>query len=325
MSLHRVLSMLLRLQAHGALTAEELAAESGVSVRTVYRDAARLEAAGIPLQADRGPGGGFRLMAGYQTRLTGLTGAETEAVLLICLPDAAAALGLDSASTHAARKLLAALPQAGRTAANRLLERLHVDAAEWYRSSMVPPHLPLLVRAVMDERGVRMRYASWKSVRAWHIEPLGLVVKAGAWYTVARAGDRTRIFKVAQIREVELLADRFQRPRGFSLAGYWREEVSRFEKGLLRGTATLRATPEGCRRLAELGVVAEAAVASAGPSGPDGCRMITLPVEEEEQAARMLLGLGTGIEVLAPATLRARVHELALAVAAASRARRPRA
>src|SRR6185295_10620801 len=123
----RLLSILILLQVRLRLTAEALAEEFEVSVRTIYRDIDALSAAGIPVYGDRGPGGGFRLLDGYRTRLTGLAPDEAEAMMMIGLPGPAAALGLASAATRAKGKLLAALPASGGEDAGRMAQRFHLD------------------------------------------------------------------------------------------------------------------------------------------------------------------------------------------------------
>src|ERR1700733_15699001 len=90
----RLVSIILLLQARGRMTAEQLAAELEVSVRTIYRDVGSLHSAGIPLYGDAGPAGGYRLLDGYRTRLTGMTGAEVEALALAAVPGPAPEPGL---------------------------------------------------------------------------------------------------------------------------------------------------------------------------------------------------------------------------------------
>lgn len=313
----RLLAILILLQVRGRLTAQALAAEFEVSVRTVYRDIDALSAAGVPVYAERGPNGGFQLLDGYRTRLTGLSAAEAESLFLAGLPGPAAELGLKAPMSAAQGKLMAALPQ-GRSAA-RIGARFHLDPAAWYETAEPPPCLPAVARAVWDQQRLWMRYESWKGSREGLVEPLGLVLKGGAWYLVAQArapgGVNTRTYKVAKILEHRVEAEAFERPDGFDLPTYWADAQRRFEAELRRHRARVRASPEGLKRLAALGAWARQAVAEAPPPEPDGWRTVELAIEGIDFAARQLLGLGPEVMVLAPDNLRARVAALARQVA----------
>lgn len=311
----RLLSLLILLQLRPRLTAEALAAEFGVSVRTIYRDIDELSASGIPVYGDRGPGGGFQLMQGYQTRLTGLAADEAEALLMIGLPGPADALGLGSAASRARGKLLAALPAGSSADADRIGRRFYLDTVDWYQASDPAPHLPAIARAVLDQRRVAMKYQSWKATRDWLIEPLGLVLKGAAWYVAGHVGDKIRIFKVANILEQQVCEDRFERPPGFDLAAYWAAELQRFEAGLRPTQALLRASPKGLARLAKLGAYAVQAVRSARQADADGWAQLLFPIEHVDQAVLALLGVGPEVEVLEPLELRSRLRELAQQIA----------
>jgi predicted DNA-binding transcriptional regulator YafY len=315
----RLLSILILLQLRGRMTAAALAAEFEVSLRTLYRDIDALSAAGVPVYGDRGPGGGFQLIEGYRTRLTGLAADEARAVPVLGLPGAAAALGLGAAAERARGKLLAAMPASGSAEADRIARRVHHDPADWYRAPDPVPHLPALAEAVLEQRRLAMRYESWTGARDWRVAPLGLVIKAGAWYLVAEGGGKTRIFRVSNILGHEVLDERFERPPDFDLPRWWTAEVERFESELRPGRAELRASPEGLRRLAELGAYAAAAVAQAEAPAADGWARLVLPVEGVERAALTLIGLGPEIEVIAPAALRDRVRSLAEQIALKAR------
>lgn len=314
----RLLSILILLQLRTRVTAEALAEEFEVSVRTIYRDIDELSAAGIPVYGDRGPGGGFSLLDGYRTRLTGLTSEEAEAMVMIGLPAQAAALGLGAAAARAKGKLMASLTSAGGEDAGRMATRFHMDPVDWYRADEPARFLPAIARAVLDQRVVEMKYESWTGVREWRIEPLGLVLKAGAWYVVGQGGGKARIFRVSNILEETTLDDRFERPRDFDLPGYWAAELQRFETGLRPDTAQLLATREGLVRIGKLGAYAQEAVRNAGAPDADGWAPLTLPIESVEQVALAILGLGAEAKVLEPPAVRARLNQLAREVAALS-------
>jgi predicted DNA-binding transcriptional regulator YafY len=310
----RLLSILMLLQLRERLTADALAEEFEVSVRTIYRDIDKLAEAGVPVYADRGPGGGFRLVDGYRTRLTGLAADEAEALFMIGLPGPAAALGMGSAASNAGRKVLASLPRSAGDTAGRMSTWFHLDPVEWYRDEEPSPLLPVIARAVLDQTVLEMTYDSWRGVRERVVEPLGLVLKAGDWYLVARSDGVARIYKVANILRHAVRETTFERPPGFALAAWWAAETARFEAGLRTATAQLQATAVGMKRLSQLGAFAQRAVNTAVPTDTAGWSQLSLPIETIDHAALMLLGIGPEIRVLQPETLRARLRELAAAV-----------
>lgn len=311
----RLLSILILLQLRQRLTAADLAAEFEVSERTIYRDIDALSAAGVPVYGDRGPGGGFQLLGGYRTRLTGLSAGEAEAMAMIGLPGPAAELGLGAATNAARNKLLAALPGGG-ALADRMAARFHLDAVDWYRGSEALPHLPRLARAVLDQQSLAMRYQSWQGVRDWTVDPLGLVLKAGIWYLAARGAGKVRVFRVSNIGSLIVEDKGFEPPAGFHLAGWWQSEQARFEAELFATRATVRASPEGCKRLAAQSPRGAAAVAGTGDPDADGWRRMTMMVEDADHGARDMLALGAEVEVVAPAGFRDRVAALAREIVA---------
>jgi predicted DNA-binding transcriptional regulator YafY len=311
----RLLSILIQLQLRGSATAEALAREFEVSVRTIYRDIERLGASGVPVYADRGPGGGFRLLDGYRTRLTGLETDEAEALYMIGLPGPAEALGIGDAAGRAGRKMLAALPASRGELAGKLGDCFHLDPIDWYRAEPTPEHLPDIARAVLAGNGLAMTYDSWTGVRDWSVRPLGLVLKAGHWYLVAEGHGKRRIFKVSSIRAHAPDGSTFERPRDFDLGAWWSAETARFEAELRRDIASLHVTVPGLKRIADLGAYAQAAVGAAIATGEAGWMRIELPIEHVEQAALLLLGIGPDVRVVAPESLRLRLGELARAVA----------
>ena len=175
----RLVSVLLLLQARGQLTAGELAAELDVSERTIHRDVEALSASGVPIYAERGSHGGIRLVDGYRTRLTGMTGEEAEALFLAGMPGPAAELGLGTVVAGAQLKVLASLPPELRVRASRLVERFHLDAGEWFHRSQPVPHLGALSDAVWSATRIAIDYDRGEGPTRRVLEPLGLVLKAG--------------------------------------------------------------------------------------------------------------------------------------------------
>ncbi|HEY3597298.1 MAG TPA: YafY family protein [Paraburkholderia sp.] len=321
MSTSRLVSMLLMFQVRGRVTAQALAEEFDVSIRTVYRDIDQLSTAGVPVYADRGPGGGFALLDGYRARLTGITKAEAETLSIAGLAGAVSDLGLSEQLRAAQLKLVTALPDAAPDA-SRIGSRLHIDPVGWYRRPAAVPQLTLLASAVWEQKRIAMHYQSWESLSRRNSEPegerlrepLGLVLKAGDWYLVARVRTQMRIYKVASIARLIVLDQTFERPAAFDLRSEWAAAVAVFEKGLLKNVARLRLSPEGITRLGRLGAAAVEQAHSAPPSD-DGWQEVTLPVEGFDYAAEQLLGFAGHVEVLDPPELRMRLRRLAERIA----------
>ncbi|CAM3626078.1 helix-turn-helix transcriptional regulator [Nocardiopsis rhodophaea] len=309
----RLMSLLLLLQTRGRMTAAELAEELEVSVRTIHRDVESLSTAGIPIYADRGPLGGFRLMEGYRTRLTGLTGAEAGSLFLAGLPAAAADLGLGAELTTAQLKLQAALPTELGERAKRIQERFHLDATAWFREADAVPYLAQVAEAVWGQRVLRAHYRRWRGEVCRDLRPLGIVLKGGIWYLVALVAggagaaseDAVRTYRVSRFIALDSTEEPFERPTGFDLAAYWEESSQRLEAMHRQGTAILRVSPRALRLLPmQFGAVGRQAVETSGPPDADGWVRVEMPVESQPVAVSDLLRLGTEAEVLGPPELR---------------------
>ncbi|MFE5917609.1 helix-turn-helix transcriptional regulator [Streptomyces sp. NPDC056468] len=294
----RLVSILLLLQTRGRMTAAQLAEELEVSVRTVYRDVQALSAAGVPLYGDAGHAGGYRLLDGYRTRLTGLTADEAEALFLAGAPGPAAQLGLGSVLAAAQLKVRAALPAELRIHADRISGRFHLDAPGWYADADETPYLPAVADAVWNSRVLQVLYRRWRAPTdvERRLEPYGLVLKAGRWYVVAGPGPRT--YRVDQILQITSTKAEFIRPADFDLPAYWTVYQHDFRDRLRRDEAVVRLAP---------GMELAGSVRGDASTEEDGWTRVTVPIESVDHAHAEFLRLGTGIEVLQPPELRERI------------------
>ncbi|MEU8851595.1 YafY family protein [Streptomyces sp. NPDC048564] len=316
----RLIKMVLLLQSRPAMTAAELARELEVSERTVTRDAQALSEAGVPVYADRGRAGGYRLIGGYRTRLTGLGRSEAEALFLSGVPGALREMGLEDAASAATLKVSAALMPSLRDASRSAAQRFHLDAPNWFKEPKTPELLPVVADAVWDDRRIVARYRRGESEVGRELEPYGLVLKAGVWYLCARvAGHGSyRVYRIDRFTAADRGEERFERDGEFDLPGFWEERAEQFARSLLRAEVVVRVSPGGVRRLpytVDPQSVREALRAADAPDG-DGWVTLTLPVESEEVAHTQLAALGPEVEVLAPQSLRERFTDDAIRLAA---------
>ncbi|MFI9814697.1 helix-turn-helix transcriptional regulator [Saccharothrix variisporea] len=303
----RLLSLLLLLQSRGRMTAQELADELEVSVRTVYRDVEALSAAGVPVYADRGPAGGYQLLDGYRTRLTGLTGAEAESLFFAGMPGPAAELGLGTVVAAAQLKVLAALPPELRSRAGRIRERFHLDAGGWFRQAEDMPFLAGIADAVWNPKRLRISYRRWgDEVVERTVGPLGLVLKAGLWYLVAESDGQPRTYRVARVEALQPTDEDFARPADFDLATFWADWSRKFEERMYPERVTVRVTALGLRTARVLlSLAASRALEDVEPRGE--WTTVEIPTESLDHALVDLLRLGPEAEVVAPPELRERV------------------
>jgi predicted DNA-binding transcriptional regulator YafY len=296
----RLVSLLLLLQMRGQLTAQQLAGHFEVSVRTVHRDVESLAAAGVPVEAVRGPAGGYRLAGGYRTKLTGLTAEEAEA--LFVAPAPAAELGLGGVLANARLKVLAALPAELQERAGRAGRYFHLDTRRWFRAEDTVPHLPTIAAATWRGRRLAARYREGRRVVQRTLDPFGLVLKGGAWYLVARRSAGMRVYRVSRFASVRMREDGFERPEDFDLADYWEEWSRSFEASVRRVEVTIRAGEHVRRLLPE------------ELRGEDGVYVVGF--DSLEDAFRELLKFGADAEVIEPVELRERIAAAARDVAA---------
>lgn len=299
----RLLAILLLLQAQGQITAGELARRLEVSDRTIYRDMEALCAAGVPLYAERGQGGGWFLAEEYRVQLPSLNPGELQALALIKPRRLLDDLGLRQAAESALTKLLAALPAATRGAAAAAWERLYVDLGGWARSAEPIPHLRAIQAAVGLGRRLLLGYRRGDGAASERlVDPLGLVAKGTVWYLVAAAEGEPRTYRVSRVESAQLLDEQAARPAGFDLAAYWEQATADFRARLPRYPVTLRADPAAVPRLRYAGWYSR--VEEVGQPEEDGWVLVAMSFELAEDACALVLGFGAAVSIVAPPELR---------------------
>ena len=305
----RLLVLLLLLQTRGRVTAQTLAKRLEVSERTVYRDLEALSMAGVPVYAERGPGGGWRLLEDYRTNLSRLTDLEVHTLFLSGAAGPLEDLGLGKAREDALLKLLAALPSVYRRNAEMAGQRIHLDAAGWFHYDEPVPYLTMMHEAVWHDRRVKLTYRHFDNTIVERlVNPYGLVAKASIWYLVcatAQSGGEMRVYRVGRILFAELTAEHFERPEAFDLPAFWAEWKAAFEKSRYPYPVKLRVKPEVIDELSDvLGNSVYSLSVQAGPPDEDG--KITFPFffESLAQARHHMLSAGARAEVLEPQELR---------------------
>jgi predicted DNA-binding transcriptional regulator YafY len=302
----RLIRLVLLLQARGQTTAAGLARELEVSVRTVYRDLEALSAAGVPVYAEPGPGGGCRLLDGYRFPLRGLRPEEAEALLILGVPGALRELGLEGAAAAAHRQIRV-------TAGTDARPLVHLDLPRWFRGHEEVPHLRTLAEALRRQRRLALQYRPGDGradpARARVVGPLGLVNKAGTWYLVAAArGGRVMVFRVGRIGAARVLAEPFERPADFGLAAFWERWSAEFVTSRPRFPVRFRASPAALAAFGEIfGDGGLDAAREALPPDERGWRVVTLSFEHQLAAAHRLAGFGGQVEVLSPSSVRERL------------------
>ncbi|WP_329792745.1 WYL domain-containing protein [Lentzea sp. DG1S-22] len=233
----RLVATLLLMQARGRVTAAELAEELEVSRATARRDLEALSAAGVPVYPQRGRGGGWSLVGGARTDLSGLTSAEARALFLVAGPATSVAPEIRSAL----RKLVRALPRTFRADAQAAAGATVVDTAAWGEDAKDRPDLvAVLQEAVVRQVRVRLTYRKrGEAPRGRVVDPWGLVDKDGTWYFVAGTDDGQRTFRLDRVLGASLTGTPASRPAGFDLAGAWDEVVTTVERKRSETTAVV--------------------------------------------------------------------------------------
>jgi predicted DNA-binding transcriptional regulator YafY len=292
--------MLLLLQRRGKVTAAEAAAELEVSERTARRDLDALGMAGLPVYSTRGRNGGWGLLGGGRTDLSGLTEDEVRTLFLLAGPSSSATPEIRAAL----RKLVRALPESFRDTAEAASRAVVVDRAGWDSGGSQrpdPPHLEAVQQAVVQGRRATLGYVAGNGESTTRVvDPLGLAVKGSVWYLVAGTEQGQRTFRVDRMSGVEISDDPVARPEGFDLSTAWRTVIKDVDE--LRTPARARAIVEPTV-LSLLRWVFGRRV-RIGPSGASGRVEVELRSASMRALAGEIAGFGGSIEVLEPEEIR---------------------
>ena len=238
----RLVAVLLILQARGRVTASEVADELEISERTARRDLEALAMAGIPVYSQAGRGGGWSLLGGARTDLSGLTAAEARTLFLVAGPSASATPQVKAAL----RKLVRALPEPFRADAEAAASAVVIDPKTWDQTQVPEPaHLEVLQHAVVDGRRIAIVYAGRSRPESERmVDPLGLVSKASVWYLIANTEAGLRTFRVSRVRSVVVTEEPVVRPEGFDLEEHWSSVMAELDERRVPFRAFARVEPQ---------------------------------------------------------------------------------
>ncbi len=312
----RLVSLVLLLRQRGQLTASTLARELEVSTRTVLRDIEALSAAGVPVYAERGRHGGFALMPGFRTELTGLNHDEALALLAAGSGGSEQVFGLGSALASALRKVVDALPESHRATATDAAQRFLVDPeTDLLSRRLVTEELPDTAmievrRALLAGHKLRIHYAATDQAPRWRtVDPIGLVTVRGQGYLLATRSGADRTYRLSRVLAAEELPEHAQRPDRIDLNQAWRERSSRFRSGGDQVAVLVRVNP--ARREDLVGTAL--AVRSEEPNA-DGWLRLEVTFQDRRHAEWALWQLATNAEALTPQWLRTSLRNRAAAI-----------
>lgn len=305
----RLISIALLLQQRKKISAENLAEELGVSIRTIYRDLVVLSANGFPIYAEHGPGGGVCIVEDYQGGVKTLTRDEVDALQMMRIPDPLTSLEAGKTMQRALLKLFASLPDQPESSPN-----LYIDWNGWrHTKNNNGGNLEQVYKAVCNRQTLQISFPLWNRMEfAQQVDPYGVVAKAGEWFLVYAHAGRIRMKRISSLLSIEFTQDTFDRPAGFDLESAWNKLCLEEEADSYSYKVIIRLSPEVLPLLKEpmWGIPYQICGIESEPDEA-GWRKCTLEYENLLSARTHLLGLGGAVEVLAPEPLRISVLDFA--------------
>ncbi|WP_281974338.1 helix-turn-helix transcriptional regulator [Halobacillus litoralis] len=304
MKAERLIKILLLLQHGEIISTREMAEELEVSERTVHRDMESLSAAGIPVYAERGKAGGWKLVDNWKQRLSWLKEKE---MLSLFLPHAEKImndLNMDISSKDIRDKLMLSLPEGAKQSAVNLWERIYVDMGTWKNSTNeMNPAMKVMKEAVMNNKKVTISYKKANGeIRDSIVKPLGLVAKSSNWYVIAlNQQDEFRSYKVTRIIEGEIMDEDFNRPSDFKLSDHWEQSKKQFMQSLPEFQVKVNVSPFAHQRIKFTGRFVQAEYE--GMTTENGWTELGLIFNTEEEAVNYIVGFGNQVRILSPLDL----------------------
>ena len=308
----RLIAILILLQDRGKLTAGELAAELEVSERTIYRDMDALSTAGIPVYAERGPGGGCALLESYRTDLTGLSRDEVRALFMLSVPAPLVELGFDQDLKSALLKLSAALPDPQRGVGSRARQRIFLDASPWFPVKERTPHLRTIQRGVWENRKLKMTFRLAFDARVEQtVNPYGIVAKSYEWYLIFSIDGEIFVRKIIDVLEARLTNDGFTLPSDFDLIEFWMSWCKDYQDNRPQYPVRVRMHPDLLRYLYVVNDPIVQGIQIVDKPDSAGWQVLILHFDIFDSARTRILGFGGAVEVLEPEALRRSVQDFA--------------
>lgn len=312
----RLLSIMILLQNNQIMTTGELARKLEVSERTILRDMDALSLSGIPVVADRGKTGGWRLMDHFRSQLSGMKLEDTKALFLLPSEQVLKDLGVEQSGLDVRQKLLASLPGFSKGEARHYMEKIYIDTGTWKPSGDKNSELLTLQKALWEETKLRIAYQKADGTRSQRVvSPLGLVAKGSSWYLVAINDEgEYRSFRVSRIMQAEATNEAFTRLVSFDLAEYWKQSKREFAESLPSFEVKVLVQSSVIGRLTFTDRFVEK-IDMHSPAADD-LVSVSLKFNTEQEAVEYVLGFGGAIRLVQPEYLIKKVVQQAKAVLA---------
>jgi predicted DNA-binding transcriptional regulator YafY len=303
---------MLLLQTQGKVTAQRLAEKLEVSRRTILRDIDALSAAGVPVYAEGGHGGGITLDEQYQTTLAGLKDKEVRTLFVNDNTQLLSEIGLGNAAESAMLKLRAILPASHQPSVEHIRQRILIDPVWWWRDVQPLPDWEKLQQAVYEDRCIRTVYErSNGEIIERVLEPYSLVAKSSVWYLIANHAGKLHTYRVVRFRQITLLDTHFHRQEDFDLPTYWQEQLHRFRELVSEYGFTLNIHPN---RISFLKEIVPGRYHQVELPGDNGWVTMQLQLDSKDLAIMLVIGLGKDTIVIEPQELLEAVINTARAV-----------